>query len=224
MIEGEVVEFPVEDEVVGREAKIRHRLIARCRVEPVQQDIGACWIWTKPLDRNGYGRISVNGRSCLVHRILYQLQIGSLPDGVPLRRWCGTRGCVNPLHMVLGNKEDHFWAEVDLTGDCWLWTGATTEFGYGHLRVDGNMVYAHRFAYEAVHGSVPWGMFVLHSCDTPACVRPSHLHLGTHEDNMREMKGRKRARNGALGPLPKAAPRRCLRCIRRAGAINPASV
>lgn len=51
---------------------------------------------------------------------------------------------------------------------------------------------AHRFAWEITFGPVPAGMIVCHHCDTPACVNPSHLFLGTHEDNAqdRERKGR----------------------------------
>jgi hypothetical protein len=80
----------------------------------------------------------VKAQDYLAHRILYQLLIESSPDGVALRRWCGTRGCVNPWHMQVGDKAHHFWEEVDKSGECWLWTGATTSAGYGDLRINGS--------------------------------------------------------------------------------------
>ncbi len=85
-----------------------------------------------------------------------------------------------------------FDVKVQKTSGCWLWTGSLTK-GYGHFRVHGQLMYAHRFAWEREHGrKIPDGLLVLHECDTPACVRPSHLFVGTQSDNMRDMvaKGR----------------------------------
>lgn len=88
-----------------------------------------------------------------------------------------------------------FWAKVNKTETCWLWTAATIR-GYGQIAsvVNGKRtpVYAHRFSWELVHGPVPSGLWVLHHCDVPLCVNPEHLFLGTHTDNMRDasVKGR----------------------------------
>lgn len=65
---------------------------------------------------------------------------------------------------------------------CWLWTGAKTEKGYGTLVVKGKRRKAHRWAWFIRHGVMP-DACVLHRCDTPACVRPDHLFLGTVQAN-----------------------------------------
>jgi len=81
-------------------------------------------------------------------------------------------------------------------GRCWLWEGAKTPLGYGHMsiRKNGKRVdaYSHRVSWETFCGPVPDGLEVCHRCDTPSCMRPDHLFLGTHRDNMRDsvQKGR----------------------------------
>lgn len=89
-----------------------------------------------------------------------------------------------------------FWKHVrKLTSNvCWFWTASTVK-GYGQIGsggTGGRMLKAHRVSWEIHKGEIPGGMWVLHSCDTPLCVNPSHLFLGTAVDNNRDMveKGR----------------------------------
>lgn len=97
-----------------------------------------------------------------------------------------------------------FWARVDRPDDatsCWLWRGARKSGGglrYGHLRVNGHDVTAHRLAWELTYGPIPPGLCICHHCDNPICCNPAHLFLGTHADNMqdRERKGRHNAPRG----------------------------
>ena len=88
--------------------------------------------------------------------------------------------------------EERFWSKVNKTPDCWLWTAARNVDGYGYFRVSGITRRAHRFSYELHFGKIPDGMQVLHKCDTPACVCPAHLFIGTNADNMHDkvVKGR----------------------------------
>lgn len=74
---------------------------------------------------------------------------------------------------------------------CWLWTGATNPKGYGIFGWDGETWRAHRASYR-LHKGDPGTAKVMHGCDTPACVNPDHLHLGTQRQNMadRKIKGR----------------------------------
>lgn len=78
--------------------------------------------------------------------------------------------------------------------ECWLWTAAKA-LGYGKVHARGKQRCAHREAYEAANGAgSAGGLDVRHRCDTPACVNPAHLELGTHLDNMRDMIERGRHR------------------------------
>lgn len=92
-----------------------------------------------------------------------------------------------------------FWQKVDKRGDdeCWLWLASKRNKGYGAFaftpKSTGKLVQgrAHRFSFEIHTGPIGDSM-VLHKCDTPACVNPSHLFLGSNKDNVRDMvsKGR----------------------------------
>ena len=77
---------------------------------------------------------------------------------------------------------------------CYLWTAAVGSSGYAHFGLNGKVCDAHRLSYEWFVGKIPEGMFVLHRCDIPSCVRPDHLFLGTQTDNLSDMttKGRRR--------------------------------
>lgn len=99
--------------------------------------------------------------------------------------------------------EERFWEKVSKTDSCWLWTGFKTRKGYGRLRLTDlrKSRSAHRIAWFLAHGEWPV-LQVLHTCDVPSCVRPDHLFLGTHDDNMRD-KAQKGRQSGELSPKAK---------------------
>lgn len=85
-----------------------------------------------------------------------------------------------------------FWDKVEKSSGCWLWKARKLPAGYGRFSIGHKDIYAHRMSWELANGFIPDGLCVLHSCDTPDCVRPKHLFLGTKAENNldRDQKGR----------------------------------
>jgi hypothetical protein len=81
---------------------------------------------------------------------------------------------------------------------CLVWRGAKNKNGYGYVRNGARVVYVHRMTFEAAYGPIPASMEVCHRNVAPLCSRscaePTHLWLGTHADNMRDMQLKGRAK------------------------------
>jgi hypothetical protein len=86
---------------------------------------------------------------------------------------------------------------------CWILTRSIKKMkrgngGYGEVGYRGRTVQAHRLMYGLCYGEPPLDKCVMHECDVRPCIRPEHLKLGTHHDNMLDMcrKGRLKIRSG----------------------------
>lgn len=131
-----------------------------------------------------------------------------------VQRACQQCGClfwVRPIFLAYGEGKycsracsgvgqtsrtlAQFWERLDKSGPCWLWTGALRK-GYGAIQLRGKATEAHRVAWELVHGPIPEGMCVCHTCDNPRCCNPDHLWLGTVQQNSADMVAKGRSVRG----------------------------
>lgn len=71
---------------------------------------------------------------------------------------------------------------------CLIWLGGQSRNGYGYATYNGRQEGTHRIAWRINKGPIPYGMSVLHKCDNKLCTNCDHLFLGTHADNMRDMR------------------------------------
>ena len=114
-----------------------------------------------------------------------------------------------------------FWMRVDKSRGCWVWMGAKDNCGYGVVYRDGKNQQCHRVSKELSLNRplVPatkklTGELVLHTCDTPACVNPDHLVLGTQADNIKDRDQKRRTSLGESRPAAKLTDEKVLRLRR----------
>jgi hypothetical protein len=103
--------------------------------------------------------------------------------------------------QILQKIEDFWSHSKKIETGCWIWQRTRDHGGDGYGRLSfmgGQLVSAHRLAWELTHGPIPDGLEVLHTCDTPPCINPDHLFLGTQLDNIAD-KVTKRRQVGPRG-------------------------
>ena len=71
------------------------------------------------------------------------------------------------------------------------------------MNINQRPVSVHRVMYELVHGPIPKGEAVCHTCDVPNCVEPEHLAIGTNAENTADMLRKGRAPHGERNGMTK---------------------
>lgn len=182
------------------------------------EDENGCWI--PGFGQSGadkHTRFKIGRRKVRAHRYMYEQKVGPIGDNQRLYHTCDNQKCCNPDHLILKDIKSKEEREAEkpsggrLTpaierlrnsvtvneNGCWISNlGTKMESAYSRVSGKGQRMVGHRLMYETVNGPIPDGLFVCHKCDTPKCVNPDHLFLGTHKDNMRDMHAKGRARGG----------------------------
>jgi hypothetical protein len=180
-------------------------------------DENGCWIWQRSRNSKGYGVKwdPRHRRLDLAHRLYYERAYGPIAEGLQIDHLCTVKACVRPSHleavsqsqnmqrMLAGKprkpvriREAPIVREVD-PAECVLWAGHLDRYGYGIMsRPDGRRPFAHRWAYEQVHGLIPAGLTIDHLCRNRACVNVSHLEAVTQAENNKRATWRQACKHG----------------------------
>jgi Helix-turn-helix. len=62
-------------------------------------NVNGCWIFQGAKTSRGYGSIRIDGASRSTHVVMYELHIGTIPDGMEIDHRCRVRACCNPAHL-----------------------------------------------------------------------------------------------------------------------------
>lgn len=111
-------------------------------------------------------------------------------------------------HLSYTEKVDRFLQKVKVGNGCWEWQGFKDKGGYGRYKwCDRKNWIAHRLLWNLFIGDMSDPDIKLcHHCDNRCCVRPSHMFVGSQEDNIKDCVAKGRHRTGMkLGRLNRNA-------------------
>jgi hypothetical protein len=106
---------------------------------------------------------------------------------------------------LTSEDKKNFWDQVKIgdANECWEWRGRKNRAGYGALWIVSANFFAHRISFSLENGPIKPGLLICHTCDNPPCCNPSHLFLGTQQDNLKDMytkgRGKKPPLNKGVG-------------------------
>lgn len=77
------------------------------RVEKQDSEPDTCWLWTGPLDADGYGHHNEHRKNVPAHRFSYENFVGPIPEGKLVRHKCNNPPCIRPEHLELGTQKEN---------------------------------------------------------------------------------------------------------------------
>jgi len=113
-----------------------------------------------------------------------------------------------------------FCNKVAQDGQCWVWTGARSAKGYGRVTIRNKHQFPHRVIYEYVHGPIPDGMQIDHTCHNPSCVNPDHLRVGTQKQNAENCRMYSNNKSGYRGVIWIASRKKWRANVRHDGKLK----
>lgn len=90
---------------------------------------------------------------------------------------------------VDGSIQARLDAYIEVRGECHIWTGPLTRWGYGVMSIAGEGRMVHRYVYELAHGPIGRDEVIDHKCYTPTRVRIEHLQAVTARENNENRRG-----------------------------------
>ena len=85
----------------------------RSRISERVDVSGGCWVWTRHVDRKGYGQLWYRGRAHWAHRISYAVHVGPIEDGMTIDHLCRCPSCCNPDHLEQVTPEENRKRQAD---------------------------------------------------------------------------------------------------------------
>jgi len=159
-----------------------------------------CWEWLGACHSSNImcGVCKYQGKDWLTHRLAYVLTYGNIiPDHMAIRHTCDNPKCCNVNHMIIDahykrSSPKDFWLNVNIgkSNECWEWNASYGTTGYGQVTYQRKVWKTHRLSYFLTYGKIE--QCVCHTCDNRKCCNPSHLFLGSRDDNVKDCIQKKR--------------------------------